>query len=67
MKLESFEELVRDVFLIGYYTAQRYSDYFITEDSIGVTSRGVRVIRMEQQKTQNLVVIRLWMTDLRHS
>ena len=57
MKLEGFEELVRDVFLIGCYTAQRYSDYFITEDSIGITSRGVRVIRMEQQKTQNLVVI----------
>lgn len=57
MELEGFEDLVRDVFLIGCYTSQRYSDYFITKDSIGQTSRGVRVIRMYQKKTQNKVVI----------
>lgn len=57
MELEGFEDMVRDVFLIGCYTSQRYSDYFITKDSIGQTSRGVRVIRMYQKKTQNKVVI----------
>ena len=56
-ELDGFEDLVRDFFLIGCYTAQRYSDYFITEDSIGQTSKGVRVIRMQQQKTKNMVVI----------
>ena len=57
MRLEGFEEMVRDVFLIGCYTAQRYSDWFITENSIGVTANGVRVIRLEQEKTDNRVVI----------
>ncbi len=57
MKLDGFEEVVRDVFLIGCYTAQRYSDFFITENCTGTTSRGVRVIRMEQEKTDNLIVI----------
>ncbi len=57
MKLDGFEEIVRDVFLIGCYIAQRYSDFFITENCTGTTSRGVRVIRMEQEKTDNLIVI----------
>ena len=57
MKLEGFERIVRDVFLIGCYTAQRYSDFFITENCIGTTAKGVRVIRMEQEKTDNMVVI----------
>lgn len=57
MKLEGFEELVRDIFLIGCYTAQRYSDFFINQSCIGYTHRGVKVIRMEQKKTENKVVI----------
>ncbi|MDE7459848.1 MAG: site-specific integrase [Paramuribaculum sp.] len=57
MELEGYERIVRDVFLIGCYTAQRYSDFFITESCIGTTAKGVRVIRMEQEKTGNMVVI----------
>lgn len=57
MKLEGFEELVRDIFLIGCYTAQRYSDFFINQSCIGYTHRGVKVIRMEQKKTEKKVVI----------
>ena len=57
MELDGFERIVRDVFLIGCYTAQRYSDFFITENCIGTTAKGVRVIRMEQEKTDNMVVI----------
>ena len=58
MKLEGTEEIVRDMFLIGCYTAQRFSDFSsIHASCIGVTAKGVRVIRMEQQKTGNRVVI----------
>ena len=58
MELEGQEEKVRDLFLIGCYTAQRFSDFTsIHKDCIGTTPRGVRVIRMEQQKTGNKVVV----------
>ena len=58
LKLDGFEEIVRDMFLIGCYTAQRFSDFSSIHSScIGETSKGVKVIRMEQQKTGNPVVI----------
>ena len=58
MELSGTEELVRDMFLIGCYTGQRFSDFSnINETCIGVTSKGVRVIRVEQQKTGCLVVV----------
>lgn len=58
MELEGFEEIVRDVFLIGCYTAQRFGDFSsINESCIGVTAKGVRVIRLEQEKTGNTVVV----------
>lgn len=57
MKLDGFEETVRDMFLIGCYTAQRFSDFSSIHSScIGKTAKGVDVIRMEQ-KTGNMVVI----------
>ena len=58
MKLYGLEEKVRDVFLIGCYTAQRFSDYSrIDEHCIGTTSKGNRVIRLLQVKTKVPVVI----------
>lgn len=58
MKLEGTEEKVRDLFLIGCFTAQRFSDFTsINENCIGTTAKGVKVIRMEQEKTGNLVAI----------
>lgn len=57
MKLEGFEELVRDIFLIGCYTAQRYQNFFIDEGCIGSTPRGVKVLRLDQEKTKNSIVI----------
>lgn len=58
MELSGTEEIVRDMFLIGCYTAQRFSDFSSIHSScIGITANGVRVIRMEQKKTQNMVVI----------
>lgn len=58
MNLSGLEERVRDVFLIGCYTAQRFSDYSrIDEHCIGITQKGTRVIKMEQIKTKAKVVI----------
>ena len=58
MELDGLEERVRDLFLIGCYTAQRFSDFSkIKEDCIGTTAKGIRVIRMEQKKTEATVVI----------
>ena len=58
MPLNGFEEQVRDVFLIGCFTALRYSDYSrIEKSNIGVTHSGTKVIRLRQEKTAGIVVI----------
>ena len=58
MKLTGFEEEVRDVFLIGCFTAQRFSDYGkINETCVGQTAKGTKVIRLTQVKTTQPVVI----------
>jgi integrase len=58
MPLEGFEEQVRDVFLIGCFTALRYSDYSrIKKENIGFTNSGTKVIRIKQEKTAGTVVI----------
>lgn len=58
MELGGLKELVRDLFLIGCYTGQRFSDYSaITKDCVGATSKGVPVLRLTQVKTGKSVVI----------
>lgn len=58
MNLSGLEEKVRDVFLIGCYTAQRFSDYSrIDKHCISTTSKGTRVIKLVQVKTKAAVVI----------
>ena len=58
MPLTGFEEHVRDVFLIGCFTALRYSDYSrIKKENIGFTHNGTKVIRIKQEKTAGTVVI----------
>lgn len=58
MPLDGFYEQVRDVFLIGCFTALRFGDYCSIEDrDIGFTARGTKVIRMTQKKTSAPVVI----------
>lgn len=58
MELEGYQEIVRDLFLIGCYTGQRFSDFStLNEGCIGTTSKGVKVIRIEQVKTGNMVVV----------
>lgn len=51
-------EKYRDVFLIGCYTAQRYSDYSrISPEHIQTTSSGNKVIDLIQIKTKQRVLI----------
>lgn len=58
MPLDGFEEQVRDVFLIGCFTAMRFSDYGrIEKSNIGYTNKGTKVIRILQEKTSVPVVI----------
>ena len=58
MPLTGTEEKVRDLFLIGCFTGQRFSDYHrIDENNIGYTKNGTKVIRLFQQKTKCQVVI----------
>ena len=58
MPLDGFEEQVRDIFLIGCFTALRYSDYsWIKKENIGTTHKGTKVIRIKQEKTAGTVVI----------
>lgn len=52
------KDIARDIFLVGYYTAHRYSDYStINEGNIRSLENGQRVIDLRQQKTGNRVVI----------
>ncbi len=52
------KDVARDVFLVGCYTAQRFSDYStINEGNIRTLESGQRVIDLKQQKTGNHVVI----------
>lgn len=65
MELTGYDEIVRDVFLIGCYTAQRFSDYARIDSScIGTTAKGTKVIRMVQKKTKNKVVIPILAPEL---
>lgn len=58
MELSGYNDQVRDVFLVGCYTGQRVSDYNgMKKDSFGVTAKGVKVVRLIQQKTKKRVVI----------
>lgn len=65
MELTGYDEVVRDVFLIGCYTAQRFSDYARIDSScIGTTAKGTKVIRLVQKKTKNNVVIPILAPEL---
>ena len=58
LKGEKAKEIARDVFLVGCYTAQRYSDYStINEGNIRKLENGQTVIDLIQHKTGNHVVI----------
>ncbi|MBR7115628.1 MAG: site-specific integrase [Alistipes sp.] len=51
-------DIARDIFLVGCYTAQRFSDYStIGEGNVRELASGQRVIDLKQRKTGNHVVI----------
>lgn len=54
----SLRDKVRDIFLVGCYTCQRVSDYStLKRSNFGTTASGTKVIRIVQEKTDNLTVI----------
>jgi len=53
-------DLARDVFLIGCYTAQRYSDYSkIRKENVKTFVNNTKILEMVQQKTREKVLIPL--------
>lgn len=55
---QSTLDIARDVFLVGCYTAQRYSDYSaINEKNIRRLEGGICVIDLTQKKTDERVII----------
>lgn len=58
LQLEGTDQKVRDLFLIGCHTAQRFSDYSrIQPDMIKTLSTGVKAIELIQKKTDTKVII----------
>lgn len=58
MPLIGMNACVRDVFLVGCYTCQRFSDYSrISSDQITTTANGTKVLKLTQQKTKTEVII----------
>ncbi len=58
LKLSGMDENIRDVFLIGCFTLQRFSDYCrISPNMIQSKSNDVKVIELIQTKTNQRVVI----------
>ena len=58
LKGDKHRDIARDIFLVGCYTAQRFSDYStINEGNIRTLDSGQKVIDLKQQKTGNKVVI----------
>ena len=58
LKEGSHKDKVRDIFLCGCYTGQRFSDYGrLSKEDFSITAKGTRVIRLVQEKTNNSVVI----------
>ena len=53
-----YQERIRDVFLVGCWTALRYGDYSrLNENNITKTGKGIKVIRIKTEKTGERVEI----------
>ena len=58
LKLTGIREEVRDVWMLGYFSGQRVSDYaHLTRDNFKTTKNGVDVIILQQAKTEEDVII----------
>ena len=67
MPLEGLKDKVRDVFLVGCYTCQRFSDYArLEQENFTKTAKGTKVVRIVQEKTGNDVVIPILNDNLLH-
>ena len=67
MRLEGLRDRVRDVFLVGCYTCQRFSDYSrLRRENFTTTAKGTKVVRIVQEKTGNSVVIPVLNDNLLH-
>ena len=56
MKLTGMNEIVRDIFLLGYFSCQRYSDYSeLREDNFITYDKGLGLIILTQKKTGKTV------------
>ena len=67
MPLEGLKDQVRDVFLFGCYTCQRFSDYArLEQENFTKTAKGTKVVRIVQEKTGNDVVIPILNDNLLH-
>ena len=65
MPLEGLDAQVRDIFLVGCYTCQRYCDYSaLTANNFTTTARGNKVVRLIQKKTSTPVVVPIMNDDL---
>ena len=67
MPLEGLKDKVRDVFLVGCYTCQRFSDYArLEKENFTKTAKGTKVVRIVHEKTGNDVVIPILNDNLLH-
>lgn len=67
MPLEGLKDKVRDIFLVGCYTCQRFSDYArLEQENFTKTAKGTKVVRIVQEKTGNDVVIPILNDNLLH-
>ena len=67
MPLEGLKDKVRDVFLVGCYTCQRFSDYaLLKRENFTTPAKGTKVVRIVQEKTGNDVVIPILNDNLLH-
>lgn len=66
MPLEGRKAEVRDIFLVGCYTCQRFSDYSrLSKDSFRVTARGTEVVSIVQEKTKTSVSVPILSPNLK--
>lgn len=58
MELTGEDEVVRDIFLLGYFSCQRYSDYSkLREENFITYDKGLGIITLTQKKTGKKVYV----------
>lgn len=66
MPLEGRKAEVRDIFLIGCYTCQRFGDYSrLSKDSFRRTDKGTEVVDIVQEKTKTSVSVPILSANLK--